>query len=455
MKKTQLTIITLLLICSLSGCEKLLEEKSDKRLVIPVTVKDFQALFSNHGVMNANFISAGEVSSDDFYLTDSDYHNQAFESDKRLYTWQPDYISRTESLAGNEWYNTYRAIYYCNSVLQGLEENNLSGEAADNIKGQALVFRAARYFDGVQVWAPAYNPLTSETDLGMVLRLGPDINTPSVRSTVQETYDLITEDLLTAISLLPITQPGTTLPTKAAAHGLLARTFLCMGFYEEALEQAKAALAYNSTLIDFNGLDSDLNFPIPVAKESSVEVIFWNSLSFAQPLNASVAKVSENLLNLYNENDLRKEIFFRKNTDESYTFRGTHTGNSALLGGISTSELYLIVAECYSRLGRLKEAATFLNDLLVKRWKEGEFTPITFANKDNALKIIIEERRKELVMRGGRWRDIKRLNRDGAKIELKRTVNDEIFTLPPNDPRYALAISEDVLLNSGIKQNPR
>src|SRR5699024_6487150 len=178
-------------------------------------------------------------------------------------------VSRSVSSAGDEWYFCYRYIYICNAVLHGIEENNFIGEEADYIKGQALVFRAARYLDGVQIWAPAYDNTTADTDLGMVLRLDPDMNTPSMRSSVQETYDLILKDLTEAVPLLPTTIVSPTLPNKAAAYGLLARTHLILGNYEDALENAEKALKINNQLIDFNDLDQDADFPIPSVNQMS------------------------------------------------------------------------------------------------------------------------------------------------------------------------------------------
>lgn len=278
-----------------------------------------------------------------------------------LYTWQPDYVSRTQSSAGDEWYNTYRVVYICNAVLQGLMENNLTGPEADNIKGQALTHRAARFLDGVQIWAPTYNKQTASTDLGMVLRLDPDMNIPSQRSTVQETYDQIINDLTIAVDLLPITQAGVTLPTKAIAHGLLAQTYLYMGEYEKALDHVEFAFGYNSTLIDFNTLNPSATFPIPVVRASSAEVVFMTSMLYAAPLNINIAKITSDLYHLYDDNDLRKVVFFRTNNDGSYAFKGTHTGNQGLIGGITTSELYLMIGECYARLDQLNKSSSILN----------------------------------------------------------------------------------------------
>ena len=69
--------------------------------------------------------------------------------------------------------------------------------------------------------------------------------------------------------------------------------------------------------------------------------------------------------------------------------------------------------------------------------------------------LIAKERRKELLFRGLRWADLKRYNRDGAHITLTRTVANKVYTLPPNDPRYAIAIPEDIIKMTDMPQNPR
>lgn len=455
-KNIKITILSVLQLILFAGCEKFLEEKSNKQLSVPTTVEDFQAMLNNFGNLNNDFIAAGEVSADDYFLSDADFNSLGYESDKRLYTWQPDYVTRPQSSAGDEWYNCYKSIYVCNSVLQGLEDNNLAGAVADNVKGQALVFRAIRYLDGVQVWSPAYNKQSANTDLGMVLRLVPDITIPSVRSSVQQTYDVIIKDLSDAILLLPVNSSSVALPGKAVAYGLLARAYLFMGEYEKALQNAEAALgSTNAQVIDFNTLDPNANFPIPAPNFASQELILWTTMFYANQLNEPVSKIAPALYNLYDDKDLRKVIYFGKNTDDTYFFKGTHIGYFGMTNSLTPPELLLIIAECNARLGNLSIAAEALNQLLIKRWKTGDFAPYTFTDNEAALRTILEERRKELVMRGLRWADIKRLNRDGYNLTLTRMINGQTFTLPPNDFRYAIAISEDVIENGGIQQNPR
>ncbi|WP_312362418.1 RagB/SusD family nutrient uptake outer membrane protein [Sphingobacterium sp.] len=455
-KYIQTVILSASILMLFSGCEKFIEEKSDNTLSIPTTIKDFQAMLNSYGNLNVDFIAAGEVSSDDYYLDDNEFSNLYYESDKRLYTWQPDYVTRPLSSAGDEWYNCYKPIYICNSVLQGLDDNNLSGDQADNLRGQALVFRAVRYLDGIQIWAPAYNKLTANNDLGMVLRTDPDINVVLGRSSMQETYDLIIRDLTEAIAYLPINQSSATIPTKATAYSLLSRTYLFMGEYEKALQNAEQALENtNAQLIDFNTLDPNNDFPIPTINNVSQETMLWSVLFYIDHLDQSMAKINPTLYNLYENGDLRKSIYFGENDEGSHFFKGSFLGTSGFTNTPTPAELLLTIAECNVRLGNLTKAENALNKLLVTRWKSGEYSPLSFSDNETALQTVLTERRKELVMRGLRWPDIKRLNRDGANIELTRIVNGRVLTLPPNDLRYAIAIPETVIEVGGLKQNPR
>ena len=455
MKKTIITISILLSSYLIIGCEDFLDEKADKQLAVPNTIQDLKALLYNDD-MYSTYASSGEISSDDLYLTDEDLNSIYFESDKRLYTWQPDFVSKDISEQGNNWLDCYKAIYVCNSILESIDNFNLSGIEANELKGQALVMRAARYLDGLQIWAPVYNATTAESDMGMVIRLDPDLNIPSIRSSVKQTYDQIFNDITTAIPLLSSTSAGPNIPTKASAYGLLARAYLIIGEYEKALLMAKSALEIKSALIDFNTLNPEDDFPIRGTKFYAPEELIFLTSTFPHGFNISpeMLKVTPSLYNSFEEGDLRKSIYFKENSDGTFLFRGYHN-DWRFLTGITTAEMHLIVSECYARLDDLESSAGAYNTLAEKRWNADIFTPIAFGNKTQALNAIVKERRRELAFRGLRWTDIKRLNRDGWNIIQTRTVNGYEFNLPPNDKKYAIALPEDIIAISRIKQNPR
>lgn len=449
MRKIKILLISLSLILTSYGCNDFLDEKSDLKLATPDRLEDNQMLLNNYGFLNVDFASSGETSSDDYYLTDADYSGLSFEATKRLHTWMPDNVAPPIS-SGNNWSTCYRSIYVCNAVLFNMQNKNFTGEQADNIRGQALALRAFRYLDAAQIWCPAYNPQTAGTDLGLPLRLDPDMNIPSVRSTVKQTYDQIISDLQTAIPLLLPQQISSMRISRAAAYGLLARTYLFMGDYNNAFYNTQQALSINNDLMDFNILDPNADFPI---QEMNKEILFWTATTYESHLMP--AKIPDHIYQMYDNNDLRKTIFFRKNTANEILFKGYYNNVNGPIVSVANDELYLMAAESNVRLNKIQEGMSYLNNLLVKRWKAGTYVPIVANSQAEALNIILKERRKELLIRGIRWSDLKRYNRDGANITLTRTVDGQTYTLPPNDLRYAIAIPEDIITLTGMPQNPR
>lgn len=449
MKTIYTLIIGFVLLMNLTGCRDFLEEKSSSKLTTIENLADLQALLDNYGFLNTEFASSGETSADDYYLTDAQFNSLNFEEDKRLYTWMPDRVAKPASL-GNNWMAAYRAIYVCNAVLQSLDAQNFSGAEADPIRGQALALRASRYLDAAQVWCLAYDPATAANTLGLPLRLDPDMNTPSSRSTLEETYAQIINDLKNAVPLLPEMQTSKMRISRNAVYGLLARTYLFMGNYGQAFSYAEKALEITPTLMNFSSLDSDAEYPF---QEMNEEVLFWGGMTYEYHLIP--AYINQDFYNTYDNNDLRKKIYFKKTDNGEVFFKGYYNNMNGPNTSVTVDELYLIRAESLARIGRRTEAIEILNLLLVTRWKPGTFVPFTAVSSQQALALILEERRKELLIRGLRWADIKRYNRDGANITLTRSVAGKTYILPPNDLRYAIAIPEEIIRLSGIVQNPR
>lgn len=444
--KNLFKIIILLMGVFLSGCNDFLEEKSDSSLATPESLEDNQALL-DRDFLRSQTPTSGEVSAGDIYVTDNDFNTMEVDAEKRLYSWEPDRVSTP---GDNDWGNTYQRIKTFNTVLYNLDRYHIAN--ADNVRGQALVFRAAAYLDAVQIWCLAYDNNTANTNYGLPLRLDPDMNILSVRSSLKQTYDQITNDLLTAIRLLPSMQVSPTRPSKATALGYLARAYLFMGDYEKSLQYGNEALSTYGALLNYNDLDSTASYPID---EINVETLLPLTMAYSYFLPSSKAKIPTSLYDSYADNDLRKIIFFRKNSAGEVLFKGNYSGGSLRSSGLANDEVYLIVAESYAQMNDVNKAMQVLNQLLVTRWKVGTFSPYTAITNEEALQIIKEERQKELLLRGLRWADLKRYNRDGSNIVLTKTVNGNTFILPPNDLRYAIAIPEDIIKMTGMPQNKR
>ncbi len=168
------------------------------------------------------------------------------------------------------------------------------------------------------------------------------------------------------------------------------------------------------------------------------------------------------LIGLYETNDLRLSIFFGKNALNNLNVKRGYIGAGIYtFTGLATDEVMLIKAECLARKGNFNSAMDVLNQLLVKRYKidpitkKSTYVDQTAVSIDDALNKVLIERRKELVWRGLRWHDLKRLNKEGANITLKRNVGGTEYLLPPNSPLYIFPIPDDEIALSGIKQNIR
>lgn len=458
--------------CVLSGCKKgFLEEKSDIALVVPESLDDMQALLDNDRVMNGSSQAGvggtgpilGEVASDGYYVTQANFNVLTHYMQKQTYFFAKELYNGTVV----DWSYPYRAVFYANTALTGLEKIPKSAKNIlqwNNVRGSALFYRAHSFFQIAQVFAKTYDKKSAANDLGVPLRLTPDVNEKSERASIQRTYEQIVADLNEAVNLLPVNPKFKTRPSKPAAYALLARTYLVMEEYSKAKQYADSCLQLNSALMDYNSPDAPhyvnvlSNTPF---KQYNIEIIFSALAAVDIPPGpiylSSRANIDSNLFNSYSMNDLRRSAFFRTATPSGYRAKGTYDGTTQAFAGIATDEIYLIRAECNARLNNVTEALNDLNALMIKRWKNnGSWVPFTASGSTETLNLILTERRKELVFRGLRWTDLRRLNKQGYNITVKRILDGQTHVLSPGDDKWVFPIPPDVIeANPGMRQNPR
>src|SRR5690606_33455662 len=316
-------------------------------------------------------------------------------------------------------------IFIANTVLHELADmSDQESERGRQIKGAALFTRAFGFYTLAQVFCAPYEVDGDNQGLGLPLRLTPDFNEVSTRATIEETYQRILDDFNESLKLLPNKTEYPTQPNKVAAHAALARTYLAMEKYGDAEIHADEALKMYDSLMNFN----ELNFSLPVPFERfNKETIFYAYSNGVAMLNPSRANIDIDLYNSYHTQDLRKQAYFIDKGDGTYGFKGSYVGTSGngFFVGLTVDELFLIRAECLARKGDVVNAMADLNHLLKTRWKENKFIPMEASDEETSLRTILDERRKELVMRGVRWSDLRRLNRDSRFAKtLVRYVDD-------------------------------
>jgi tetratricopeptide (TPR) repeat protein len=445
-------IIIIIPILFLLSCNKYLDKAGDPTKKIPHTVADVQMLLDKPLNTGCTFIGADE------YFVPAKRYGNLRTIDKNYYlTWVLN--SEISHINPALWSTPYQAIFNANLSIEILKETGFTTENKkewDHAMGSAYFNRAWCLLTVAWEFCNTWHEERSRTDPGAVIDLDSDVHQTLSRSTVAETYTQIIKDAEEALKHLPVYPTHPVRPSKLATYGLLARTYLSMRKYDEALQQCDLYLRELNTLIDYNDPAEAPQAPDAFFELFNSEVIYQNNpVTTGTTIHYLLNNIDSVLYASFHEKDLRKKVFF-KPYEGHQQFKGSYTGGSGHMTGICTDELYLTRAECYARKGEVEKAMKDLNDLLVKRWTAADFVPVTAATKEEALAIILQERKKELIFRGVRWMDIKRLNEEGANISIIRKSPDgsESGILPPKSPRFAMQLPLDIVLTFGYKQNP-
>lgn len=473
MKRINNTIILLIAVLILLSCNRkdYLDIKP-QGVVIPATLSDFRLILDN--VVSA--ASSGSVTSGlkdkhqgTTLMSDNVNLNPdlllalyKLDSDARIFMFEDRVYAPTED--DKDWNIYYQHIYVANVVLSGLQAIADPSPQKAVLEAEARLHRAYAYFNLVNMYATHYNSTTAGTDLGVPIRTGIELAGVNLaRASVQAVYDLVIEDILFGTKNLDDKQPFELQfrPSKAAAFGLLSRVYLYQARYTEALAAAETAIGLQGTLRDINNDPMSPyapNLRIFPVQNADPEVIWFKDQG---PL--AINSPSTSLMGLYENGDLRSEwycairdhLFLGSDVDGLVYAAQLFVNNTS--GGVRTSELYLIRAECNARLGHLPEANRDINTLRKKRFKPANFADVAITDQPVMLKFVKEERRREMATDAERLFDIKRYNLfDHDNISITRTYNGNSVTVTPGSKKWVLPIAEKyILINPEIQQNPR
>jgi len=456
-------IFVILLILGSCGKSDFLDKKPRTDIVVANSLSDFNNLLENTSIIRRTG-GLAQMAADDYTIsTFAEWQGLPNNTQRNSYIWNKNIYEGDNEIL--DWNAPYRTVFYANAVLDGLEASaDASTSQGQFLKGWALFVRAYAFYDLVRNFCMPYDAATANSDLGIPLRLTSAIEHIERRSSLQQSFDRVLADLNTAEPLLPSTRPSANLnrPSKIAVYALLARIYLDMRNYVQAEAYADKSLNLYSTLIDYNTISKTSATPFTITHDEliyrSLQATMYGEVTGS--VATSSAKIARDLINSYKTDDLRLPIYYSFDAvTNTYTKkRGYHSTGLYPFTGLATDEVYLIKAECLARRKETNLAMDWLNLLLIKRFPNTitkPYIPLAAASPQEALNLVLLERRKELVWRGLRWHDLKRLNKEGVNITLSRTLNEVTYTLPPNDPRWIFPIPDDEIALSGIEQNLR
>lgn len=444
----------------LSGCMKdFLDVKRDKSQVTPESLSDFRALLDDNGYMNYNFPSQlAIIGADEYFVTDGQWEALTSPIGKNAYIWNDEIY---EGNTGDDWNRGYEKVMFANFVIEGVSKIAETVENKDlrnELLGEAHFYRVISYFMMVQLFCKQYVEKDAAFELGLPLRTSSNINVHYQRATLEETYSFILKDIAQAIQLLPLETLANTRPNKTAGLTLGAMISMQMGKFDEGMVWAEQAFKHNNQLLDYNTVDVYAQNPFSQYGRDNIEILFY-----AQVINNTIfansrLNVVKELYDSYEDNDLRKKAFFRVDGDRIIYKGGYMGGTTNMFIGVTTAELYLLMAEFMLRIdGGVEQSVKYLNAFLKNRIIKTDFEQIpTSISTDECQRLIMSERRKELIFRARRWWDLKRYNENGVILKpLQRVIRDNTYSLPLKSNKWVWPIPPDVIAISGLEQNKR
>lgn len=407
-------------------------------------------------------------------------------------TWTNQYrwliaSSPTNSYNSANWTMFYRLIANANVLINGIDGAEGEQSEKDIIKGQALLYRAYCHFQLVQAWANRYVPGGNNSQLGVPIKV--DNSTDAIaRSTVEEVYTQINDDLDVAIPLLQgYTRVNKSHLNANVGKGLKARVALVQGNWDIAAQfAAEARQGHN--LMDkatyakgfSTASDQTSEFMWASGIQEDQTNYFGNLGAYlsrnysSTTIRTNPRSISSKLYNLISPTDVRKTLFdptgahlnlpagvsllstFAKFPYTSQKFIAVSNADSRMdIPMMRAAEMYLIEAEAKARKGGQDGlAAQALFDLVKTR--DDSYTLST--NTGTALiDEIMLQRRIELWGEGPRFFDMKRLglslDRTGANHT--STITGGVMEISSTDNRWTWPIPQaEMDSNPLMEQNP-
>lgn len=370
----------------------------------------------------------------------------------------------------------YKRISNYNIVV----ENIYSAEGSEEDKAlgmaQAKIMRAYNYFFLVNSYAKFYNPATAATDRGVIVHKQFDLEAKSRQYSVQEVYDFIEQDIADALSDLPKKPLNEFRPGRSFGYALKAKVHL----YKAELDLALAA-ALEATKSDYHRLwDMNEMYESTMAQNPILAFMptMWGQLAthpYSDPENLLYQfggtysdpfpmYIRKHIVDLYEKGaDIRLITCFGAMPPRPTTEDGVLPYSANKVGwnvaGIRLSEVYLMIAECYARTGKTDEAMKYVNLLREKRILKKAYKALEAKDADEALKMVREERKRELVLTANGFFDMRRFcaqfNETLTKEYTNANKETKSYTLTPDSHLLIYPFPQNAIETSDLYQNSK
>lgn len=372
---------------------------------------------------------------------------------------------------------SYFVITAACNVINRIESGDFDRELAtdaeiDYIKGEALFIRGLVHFQLCNFFAQHYTFADTKIapgadgkggHLGIPIVLEFKVSEPA-RNTVKEVYEQVISDLSQAVTLMNgDAKDGAFKASSNAAKALLSRVYLYKEDWANAAKMADEVIS--SQVYGLNDVATYEQYWIEVGHKATVFEIqvdpvhdLWtggsNNVGGIYLYYKDLA-ASNNLLNLYDDSDIRKKLIKRDGSGSVVNYVWKYPGRTSTPEAVNYqvnnpkivrfAEMFLNRAEANFRAST-SVGDSPLKDINFLRSKRGLSDLLSVSDEDIAL-----ERRKELAFEGHRLFDLMRNKKDNIRPEIaarpKVTYPSNLLVCPI--PLYEMDNNDNMIQNDG------
>ncbi|WDF70055.1 RagB/SusD family nutrient uptake outer membrane protein [Sphingobacterium oryzagri] len=453
---SKINIVAFMLVVLFSGCDKFLDKQPENMVSVDVLFSDlegtkaaltgiytsmFETNYYNGARMLYPEITAGNVANIST--------NRANYLDVYSFT-----VEAQNSSMNNLYAQLYTSLYSLNNIILNTPKlSDASAREQNELLAQAYGLRALHHFDLVQLFAQPYTYTPNAAHLGIVLATTPIYvsNANISRSTVAQVYAQIEEDLQRAREHFELSQSiflgsRSQYMNRSAVIALQARVALQKGDWNQAATYSNEVIngdfrlytnqQYTDAWKNAGGSETILEVAAPSSFAGESLGNFYVPGSSMYQFG-----VSQDLLRLYSDNDIRKSGAVLK-----YPTYGTAATSVKI---IRLTEMYLIRAEAFAENGEIEKALVDLNTIRSR----GDFYASAFTTTSQTALVseILKERRRELAFEGFYFFD---LMRRGLSVERSDCEGLNCNLSYPSDKFVLPLPQQSVNANAKLIQNP-
>lgn len=379
------------------------------------------AVLGMYGGLAGNFGFRKHVVGD--IITNDVSHTGSFFSWRDLTSkiWDP-----TNGEINSIWSSSYNNINRANNIITQVDGIDMSQALKDQYKGEALFVRALNHFSLANYFG----------DVPLILRATAapiDESYFVSRDPKAAVYAGVLKDLTDAISLLPASYSTNNntrhRATKGAAQALLARLYLYTGDFPNAGIAATSVIeSSNYALVPFENqvagkATTEAIFELFFDANNQNPVTFWYGRGNGGRYEFGV---TAELWNAYADGDLRRAASIREEAPGvfvNFKYRDNTTGTDGV-HILRLAEMFFIRAEARVRASNFTGASEDLQVIKRRAFGDQSLQVSLPTNINDALDVILEERRLEFAFEGHRWHDMVRTGKavDAFEIPAWRTL---------------------------------